>query len=269
MKNEITDLQSNEPIPLALTKWLSKLNLLYGVPFEYLVPDEIMLPKESIRFFHMDENWVNNLLDGALSIGRIISNDVKHDNAVGFKLRQETLKEVPRIRQRLLNKPLEDQPVNGLRTGFLLRSVIVEGWPGLEVKAYSDIKEDANILPILRMERLAKDVLMCIFDGEFHKLELTEPAETMHFGADLDNGKFTKLLRGLGVNHVGLGVEMPDVIVDVPIKDTDSRTLDVIKMVENMKAALQKKGELGQYLSSAEFAVEMIESAQMGVFENE
>jgi hypothetical protein len=34
-----------------LNNWLARLKLLYGVPFNYLVPDEGMLPPESIRFF--------------------------------------------------------------------------------------------------------------------------------------------------------------------------------------------------------------------------
>ncbi|HTF04001.1 MAG TPA: hypothetical protein VK826_08245, partial [Bacteroidia bacterium] len=57
-------------MPQPLTDWLSRLALLYGVPFNYLVPDEGMLPPESIRFFYLDINWVEALVDGAFSIGR-------------------------------------------------------------------------------------------------------------------------------------------------------------------------------------------------------
>ena len=52
-----------------ITEWLSRLRLLDGVPFPYIVPSEGMLPSESIRFFHLDRNWLDALVDGALSTG--------------------------------------------------------------------------------------------------------------------------------------------------------------------------------------------------------
>ena len=45
-----------------------RLVLLYPVPFHYLIPHPALLPSESLRFFHLDDNWVNALVDGALSI---------------------------------------------------------------------------------------------------------------------------------------------------------------------------------------------------------
>ena len=42
--------------------------LLYPVPFHYLIPNPALLPPESLRFFHLDDNWVDALVDGALSI---------------------------------------------------------------------------------------------------------------------------------------------------------------------------------------------------------
>ena len=50
--------------------WFANLAMLEGVPFNYLVPDERMLPPESIRFFHVDQDWIDALIDGAFSIGR-------------------------------------------------------------------------------------------------------------------------------------------------------------------------------------------------------
>ena len=44
------------------------LVLLYPVPFHYLVPHQSLLPSESLRFFHLDDNWVDALVDGAFSI---------------------------------------------------------------------------------------------------------------------------------------------------------------------------------------------------------
>src|SRR5258708_35921884 len=58
------------PIPEDTKTWLGRLTLLYGVPFQYLVPDERMRAAESLRFFYVDPLWMEALLDGALSIGR-------------------------------------------------------------------------------------------------------------------------------------------------------------------------------------------------------
>ena len=49
-------------------RWLTRLRLLEAVPFQYLVPAEEMLPTETIRFFHIDRNWVDALIDGAMSV---------------------------------------------------------------------------------------------------------------------------------------------------------------------------------------------------------
>ena len=58
------------PLPGDVLAWFGNLAMLQGVPFSYLVPDERMLPPESIRFFHVDQNWIDALIDGAFSIGR-------------------------------------------------------------------------------------------------------------------------------------------------------------------------------------------------------
>jgi hypothetical protein len=60
----------NAVLPDDLATTLAELRLLCGIPYNYLVPDERMLPPESIRFFHLDMDWVNALIDGAYSIGR-------------------------------------------------------------------------------------------------------------------------------------------------------------------------------------------------------
>src|ERR1700685_4299755 len=54
--------------------WSTAVQLLQGVPFNYLVPDAAMLPPESLRFFTVDPNWVTALIDGALSVGKATSN---------------------------------------------------------------------------------------------------------------------------------------------------------------------------------------------------
>lgn len=57
------------PIPEECLKSFNEWNILKEVPFRYLIPSAIVLPKESIRMFHIDEQWVACLLYGAFSLG--------------------------------------------------------------------------------------------------------------------------------------------------------------------------------------------------------
>ena len=61
-------------------QWLTRLRLLEGVPFSYIVPSNEMLPNESIRFFHVDRNWLDALVDGALSTGVLDSRGALADS---------------------------------------------------------------------------------------------------------------------------------------------------------------------------------------------
>jgi hypothetical protein len=94
-------------------------------------------------------------------------------------------------------------------SGFLLRSPVVAGWPHMEVEGY-DVAgggaafepsgvTDANILPILRMERIAPDTLFCIFAGDLKTVDLNEKSEVIHFGVAYEAAKscYYKVLRDL------------------------------------------------------------------------
>ncbi|MEM6520506.1 MAG: hypothetical protein AAF722_14390, partial [Cyanobacteria bacterium P01_C01_bin.70] len=134
--------------PEEIQTWFERLGLLHGVPFNYLVPDEQMLPPESIRFFWLDWFWVESLLDGAFSIGRVQDADVRQDS--------------------------DHNPLTGEAkyiSGCLIRSDVVAGWPDLQIDgSASSIAGDNPMtetqkLTVLRRDRLAEDVSICLFDG--------------------------------------------------------------------------------------------------------
>jgi hypothetical protein len=178
------------PIPDDTKTWLGRLTLLYGVPFQYLVPDERMLPAESLRFFYVDPLWMEALLDGALSIGR--SQDVLTllNKTMAGTYTKELIDEARKIRPVQQAGPdrtptLAASPVEGSFqfSGFLLRSEIVAGWRGLTVRAYPTAKgrEAGGALATLRLERLARDVLFGLFEGHLRSLEIIQPLESLHF----------------------------------------------------------------------------------------
>jgi hypothetical protein len=161
-----------DPLPADVVAWFDDLRRLRGVPFGYLVPDDRLLPAESIRFFQLDQAWVDCLLDGAFSIGRVTG----------------TLKGVDAEQKDVLRQTL---PVHPAVSGFLMRSSVVAGWPGLLVDAYGPAADGAADgvgagrgpqLDRQRIDRLGTDVLLCLFSGAAARFEVHLKPEMLHFG---------------------------------------------------------------------------------------
>jgi len=183
--------EGDHVVPRDLRHFLARLRLLHGVPFSYLVPDETLLPVESIRFFYVDRAWTDALVQGALSVGTISTSD-----------RAELEKVYPHIRsevdatERKVRTPEDEdllQAGSGTITGFLLRSRAVSGWPGMHVRAYSeDVLDDDELstvaesdprrMKVLRMERLAPAVLLVLLDGVPAVIHIEEPRQGLQFG---------------------------------------------------------------------------------------
>ncbi|WP_229402298.1 hypothetical protein [Micromonospora okii] len=60
---------TDPPLPDYVAHVLARWTLLHDVPFRYLVPDARLLPPESIRFFRLDQGWLERLRAGALAVG--------------------------------------------------------------------------------------------------------------------------------------------------------------------------------------------------------
>ena len=111
------------------------------------LPSEKLLPRESMRFFRLDDNWIANLLAGALGVG-------------GGYMSKEWI-------DRLIGK----RPV----TGVVLRSQLIGGWPAMSVKAWWDKDE----LPCLRTAHLSPNILMVLFEGIIGKIGFSLPVEAL------------------------------------------------------------------------------------------
>ncbi len=121
-------------MPELLRGWVYRTALLDGIPANYLIPDGAMLPKEGIRFFQLDQAWLESLLDGAFSIGRQNSNDVAREaqfvNQNGTALDHALCDETGR-----------PWPKEGA-SGALIRSDVVAGWPHLLVDGIALLSKD-------------------------------------------------------------------------------------------------------------------------------
>ena len=203
-------LLDSPPIPATVENWIGQAMLLYGVPFQYLVPDEEMLPAKSIRFFYLNPEWINCLLQGACSVGRTSETDELADQLLRHafsrsprKWRKTSGRSAKRAADRAGTEraanpdatppPRPDgQPVlNWPISGYLMRSPAVESWIGLEATA-TGVDSAGNALKplqILRMDRLAPDILLCIYNGKVTNIEVKQPPEAIHFGAASTAGK--------------------------------------------------------------------------------
>ncbi|WP_437774744.1 DUF6603 domain-containing protein [Sorangium sp. So ce1097] len=228
--------------PQGVAAWFQGLSRLVGLPFSYLVPEERLLPAESLRFFWLDPVWVDCLTDGALSVGRVTEADVVHDR---------------RLRARMALR----QSGPGV-TGFLMRSSVVSGWPDLLVEGYPERVDDAGFIPergdtlqLLRFDRIADDVLLCLFEGEIKTLDVHQKPEAMHFGLDArDNAAdpYSKNLR----TRDGTGEE--ELLIErVPWSDEGKGMLDIPALAAQMK---EKLGWAS--FTAAQFALQMIEGVQ-------
>jgi hypothetical protein len=182
------------PIPEYVATWIGRLRLLYGIPFQYLAPDECMLPVESIRFFSLDENWMEAIIDGAFSIGRATGADAEKDSAHVATLRAKSIAASKLIR-RNPRPAAAAADESGVVSGFLLRSLAVSGW-SLRVDGYADTAGTKQ-LPLLRMARLSDSVLLCLFDGAVQMVAVHEPPEQLHSGVEFANGQYTTTLRAV------------------------------------------------------------------------
>ena len=143
-------------LPVKIMDWFQNLAQLQGIPFNYLVPDSRMLPDESIRFFNVDPLWIDSILDGAISLNRISVNNASNDNNNSqFKFERHVE-----------------------MSGFLLRSEVVAGWPGLIVEG----KQNDQAISPLRLERLSPEVLLCLFESIISEVKIYLKNETVHFG---------------------------------------------------------------------------------------
>ncbi len=267
-------------VPGELRRFMARLRLLHGVPFSYLVPDADLLPIESIRFFHLDRNWTDALVQGALSVGTISTADRAQLEAVYPHIRNDVDETERTIRTPPGEKRLQGNA--GAITGFLLRSRAVSGWPNLHVRAYSrDVLDDDELtiaaesspdrMKVLRMERLAPAVLLVLFDGVPAVVHIEEPRQGIQFGARTDPTDPPQPHRfKVKVRDNDTGNLVPPIktftttnSVVVPFRKNAPGVIDLVKLKERLRDAAPNAGA---DLDPHEFALQMLRFPYRQVF---
>jgi hypothetical protein len=269
-------------VPRDLRLWLARLRLLEGVPFGYLVADSALLPPESIRFFYVDRGWTDALVEGALSVGTVTTADRGMLEQLYGTVRAE-VDEAERLVRLPGAEPGAAVPTGpaGPITGFLLRSRMVSGWPGIHVRAYAvdnlrlgtpindDKVGDAQDVPmqrlsLLRLERLAPAVLLALFDGVPQVVHIEEPRAGIQFGVDeTDANGRTQAQVVLRNATTGERLE-PHKTVDVPFRRGSPGVLQMRALARGMTSVAA--ADLGPTLDAAEFALQMLQFPYRAVF---
>ncbi len=285
----VFDTDDDSAMPAQLRNWLVQLRLLVGVPFANLVADSELLPRESIRWFYLDRRWTDALVQGALSVGTVNSDDrIQLTNSYAA-IREELDDEERNVRRlagtsRRSARAADDSDETGTAgpiSGFLLRSAAVSGWPGLHVRAF-DVdpaegdealfsEDDPRRVRLLRLERLAPAVLLCLFDGIPEVVHIEEPRQGIQFGFDFQE---TGPQRGatLTARSVTTAESIDGDVVEVPFRVGTSGVVDIKRLAKEL-AEVSDTDTAGpddvptvEGLDAAEYALQLIRFPYRQVF---
>jgi hypothetical protein len=252
-------------VPEELRDWLVRLRLLESVPFAYLVADSRLLPEESIRWFHVDRRWTDALVQGALSVGTIDTSDrlqleARHDE---FRAALDRAERNVRRRDDAPRLAGEAGPISG----FVLRSRAVAGWPAMQVRAFAQepVEGDGYAYPddhprrmrLLRLERLAPAVLLCLFDGVPREVHVEEPRQGVQFGFDVSRtGTTVRATLRLRDRETARDATPQR---DIPVRFRSTGAPGVVD-IQRLERDLAAAGEVGPdgALDSAEYALQLI-----------
>jgi hypothetical protein len=250
-------------IPAELREWLVRLRLLDGVPFAYLVPDTELLPEESIRWFYVDRRWTDALVEGALAVGTVNSDDRTQLTAQYPGVRDELDQEERNLRRSTGSRRYAGGA--GPISGFLLRSRAVSGWPALHVRAFriepaggdtARIPEDGpGRMRLLRLERLAPAVLLCLFDGIPTVVHVEEPRQGVQFGFEA-TGEDDDVTATLRPRNATTFDYLPGSPITVPFRVGSTGVVDIQRLERALKPRVGSGAADG--LDSSEYALQLV-----------
>ena len=269
-------------VPADIVRALAHLRLLEGVPFSYLVPDAELIPPETIRFFYLDRNATDALVQGALSVGTVNSVDRVELAQLYQIVRDEVDKAERLVRMKDSDAPILDAQgrpigIGGPITGFVMRSRLVSGWPAMHVRAYAtDTRDDLKTIPdmdtspdrvrLLRMERLAPAVLLVLFDGVPRIVHIEEPRSGVQFGVRFDDSsplheqRAVVTLRDVTQPNNGplKDASHNDRFVGVPFRTGSPGVVNVRKLYETLRGESGTQMTNDGQVHAAEYAVQML-----------
>ncbi|MBD1857652.1 MULTISPECIES: hypothetical protein [Leptolyngbya] len=125
-------------------------------------------------------------------------------------------------------------------------------------------------LPLLRMERLANDVLLCLFQGDIHRVDIHLKPETLHFGLKKLKEDFSKDLKNKDGSEAKTNDQTQSPSVNLDHKNwkvsPDSPSLPGTRSLNVKNLVTEIEGKLNltlNTLTSDQFALQMIEGSDL------
>ncbi|KAM0433809.1 hypothetical protein ACHAQK_009031 [Fusarium lateritium] len=168
--------ETNDPVStdwMVVLSWIVDRMFLDRVPAHYLISDPSHLPPEALRFFYIDPNWVDAMVDGALSLANHMGQDMDRA-AIKWGINR-FLEYIP---------PQQTHHAQIPTYGFYLRSDLVTMYPDLRV---TTVGEATGRAPLLSHDIVADGVMLglldCIPGKDLEQLIFTQPPHQQRFAA--------------------------------------------------------------------------------------
>ncbi|KJX99851.1 hypothetical protein TI39_contig350g00005 [Zymoseptoria brevis] len=271
------DKPKNSDWPIIST-WISNKLSLMDIPAHYLIPDPSYLPDESLRFFHIDDTWMDCIVDGALSVANHLDRD---DDLVRTYIKQ--------VYNQYLDSEMmkPDGTSSGLKPqipcyGFVLRSQILKVMPDIRItvdwwKPKDEAKDADQRASVCRYTKLDDITLLALLDRQPEELEsiiLAQPPHQQRFSLgyalhpDVSPEKSSVEFKFRQLYTVGAQMPMDTIwpLLDGEARgrhdewyNWDSRMVQVDQLAKDVNAKLQLDSNAYQdYVpTSAELAMEL------------
>ncbi|KAF2839441.1 hypothetical protein M501DRAFT_992402 [Patellaria atrata CBS 101060] len=259
--------------------WISDKLFLADIPAHYLIPDPSYLPSEALRFFYIDDCWLDCFIDGALSTAN-------HFEPVDDRVRRR-IKEAYNVYLRT------EIPSAGMkppvpRYGFILRSELIRVMPDIRIVARRRrqapngapvLIPDNNHDPLIRLTKLDERTVFALLDclpEDLFEIKFIQPPHQQRYIASFELRRLYTKGAPVPADSSGSWPPIPAAQMPTPDKiatwyDANTRCIDVPKMIVDLRPALlfqtPTQEFLAQGLDSTVLALELNDSSyQLQIF---
>lgn len=169
-----SDLLKKDPAPEEVVRAVENWKKLKGIPLRYLLPVSSLAPPESIRFFYIDNSWINAFISGAFSIGHTAKADF-----------------TPELQSLLL-------PPANTKMGLLVHSFAVHAWPNFELDI-TFVDGTKKTVTHSTKDNLAPNLACILEETHFDQLDFHLHHTKTHTGFLFENNKYQKTVNGTEV----------------------------------------------------------------------
>ncbi|KAK3329200.1 hypothetical protein B0H66DRAFT_469662, partial [Apodospora peruviana] len=164
---------ANDDDWIIIHNWMADKLFLADIPPQYLIPEASFVPAEGLRFFYIDDFWIDCLLDGALSVANHLDSD---DDILRTDVKARFNK--------YLRTPVPDTGIKPQIPGygFILRSKIIKTMPDLRMTVKWKVADEEGHVrhSVCRYTRFDDTTLICLLDRQPEELDYVELAQPPH-----------------------------------------------------------------------------------------